>query len=172
MKKMEFEGPWKLLWTEPGERERREIPAQVPGNVIGDLFRNGLIPDPRFGCNSNDLCKYESVDWEYKTVFRRPALKAGEKLRLVFEGIDTVAEIFVNGTRIGRAENMFISHAFDLDPALLRDENELAVKIKSAVGHARTLPPTTPGCRAQPYNYEGLRRGEVFQPQSAGRSAL
>lgn len=157
MKRLGLEGPWKLLWREPGSGERRTIPAQVPGNVIGDLFRNGLIPDPRFGCNSNDLVKYESVDWEYETVFRRPALKTGEKLRLFFEGIDTVAEIFVNGTRIGRAENMFISHAFELDLSLLREENELAVKIRSSVGYARSLPPTPPGCWAQPYNYDGLR---------------
>jgi len=157
MKRIGLEGPWRLLWREPGSGEHREVPAQVPGNVIGDLFRNGLIPDPFFGDNPGKIRKYESVDWEYRTVFRCPAPEAGEKLRLVFEGIDTVADIFVNGTRIGHAENMFVAHGFDLDLSLLRDENELTVRIRSSVGYARSLPPTPPGCWAQPYNFEGLR---------------
>ena len=153
--KIELNGTWKLLWQD--ERGSHEIDAQVPGNVIGDLYRNRVIPDPYFGCNSHALRKYEFIDWEYKTVFREPELASRQTLRIVFDGIDTVADIAVNGTPVGHAENMFISHSFDLDPALLHDENELTVKIRSPINHARTLPPLPPSCRTLPYNYEGLR---------------
>ena len=66
MRKTELNGTWKLSWTEIGGNEKHEIDAQVPGNVIGDLFRNGVIPDPYHGCNSYSLRKYEFIDWEYK----------------------------------------------------------------------------------------------------------
>ena len=157
MARSELNGPWKLSWNETDGDVHHEIDARVPGNVIGDLFRAKVIPDPYFGCNSEDLRKYEFTDWEYTTSFRKPALSSGEKLRLVFEGIDTIAEIFVNGESAGHAENMFIPHAFELDPDLLREENVLSVKIRSTVNYARTLPPTPPACHAGPYNYEGLR---------------
>ena len=55
MEKFELNGPWKLSWNETDGSEHREIEAQVPGNVIGDLFRANIIPDPYFGCNSDDL---------------------------------------------------------------------------------------------------------------------
>ena len=157
MKKIELNGAWKLSWNEIEGNECHEIDAQVPGNVIGDLFRNGVIPDPYLGCNSYSLRKYEFIDWEYKTTFRKPEFSAREKVRLVFEGIDTIADIFVNGIPVGHAENMVIPHAFDLDPSLLRDENELSVKIKSTVNYARTLPQPKPYNRASSYSCEGLR---------------
>ena len=94
-------GEWRLGWKAPGDGIWKTIPAKVPGNVIGDLTRAGIVPDPYAGTNSNLLRPYEFVDWEYRTVFPAPELAEGERLELVFEGIDTVAEILVNGKTAG-----------------------------------------------------------------------
>lgn len=62
------------------------IPAQVPGNVIADLHRAGVVPDPYFGLNSAGLRIWEFVDFEYRTGFRAPETEPGERLELVLEG--------------------------------------------------------------------------------------
>ena len=138
--------PWTLSFLDPADGSPRSIPARVPGNVLGDLFRAGLIPDPYWGSNSVALRPYEFVDWEYRTTFAAPQLQPRERLQAVFEGIDTVADVFVNGTCIGHAENMVIAHRFDIDAALLKaDGNELVVKIRSSANAARAyrVPPAS-----------------------------
>ncbi len=142
-------------WTLANSADLTTVTAQVPGNVLGDLYRAEIIPDPFFGCNSNDLRKYEFADWEYRTTFTAPALQDGEKLQLVFDGIDTVAEIFLNGEKIGDADNMFIPHRFPLSNELLKSENELVVKIASSVNHARKFRRPVYS-RSLIYNFEGL----------------
>ena len=116
MSEIQLEGPWSLSYRDPATGSECTIPAQVPGNVVGDLQRAGRIPDPYFGCNSDLLRPYEFIDWEYRTTFPAPVLRDRERLELVFEGIDTVAEIFVNGESIGRADNMVIAHRFSVNP--------------------------------------------------------
>ncbi len=147
--------PWTLTYQNPNDDSLCTIPAQVPGNVLGDLHRANVIPDPYWGCNSDALRPYEFIDWEYKTTFPAPEIQPRERIELVFEGIDTIAEIFLNGIKIGEADNMVIAHRFPLDADLLKAENELAVKIKSTVNYARTFR-RPPYCRANGYGYEGL----------------
>ena len=75
--------PWTLSFRDPADGSPRTLPAQVPGNVLGDLFRAGLIPDPYWGSNSVALRPYEFVDWEYRTTFVAPALQPRERLQVV-----------------------------------------------------------------------------------------
>lgn len=83
MPQINFENPWTLSFRDPADAFRRTIPAQVPGNVLGDLFRADIIPDPYWGCNSDALRPYEFVDWEYRTVFPAPSLQPGEDRKSV-----------------------------------------------------------------------------------------
>ena len=87
---MELKGNWSLFFEDPATGEKQTIPAQVPGNVIGDLHRAGVIPDPFFGSNSVALRKYEFADWTYKTTFVPPEYAPGERLQLTLDGVDTV----------------------------------------------------------------------------------
>ena len=160
MSEIQLEGPWSLSYRDPATGSECTIPAQVPGNVVGDLQRAGRIPDPYFGCNSDLLRPYEFIDWEYRTTFPAPVLRDRERLELVFEGIDTVAEIFVNGESIGRADNMVIAHRFSVNSALLRKEgNELLVRIQSSVNHARSF--VRPA-----YAHAGKKRGRPISRPS------
>ncbi|OQA84660.1 MAG: Exo-beta-D-glucosaminidase precursor [Lentisphaerae bacterium ADurb.Bin242] len=154
--KMNLNGPWTLEFTDPVAGKGVTIPAQVPGNVLGDLYRSGVIPDPYFGNNSVALRPYEFVDWTYRTVFTAPVPEKGERAELVFGGIDTVAEIFLNGEALGKACNMFVEHRFDAS-ALLRpgEENELLVMIRSSVNYARQFA-GRPGICSLSCNFEGL----------------
>ena len=145
---------WDLTFQHPITKEIMTIAAQVPGNVIADLYRNGVIDDPFYSDNSVRMRPFEFIDWEYSTTFEKIEKAEDEKLFINFEGIDTIAEIFVNGEKIGSANNMFIAHKFEL-PANLKDINELKVKISSPITEARKYTYPTANF-AMPYNFESL----------------
>ena len=108
----------------------------VPGNFELDLVRDGILPDPFLGENPLLLQQYENRHLWYATTFTSPA-KEGEDWYLNFDGIDTVADIYLNGELLGKTDNMFISHEF---PVVLREgENELVVHITPAMIAARDV---------------------------------
>ncbi len=74
-------------------------PARVPGCVHTDLMRNGLISDPFFGTNEQELQWIGEKDWIYQTTFDLPAdfLKQ-TNVELVFRGLDTYASVTLNGS--------------------------------------------------------------------------
>ncbi len=118
--------------------EQQQIAAAVPGNVELDMLAAGLIADPMVGSNVYALRKYEGYQWCYTKVFASPQIESDERVRLVFDGIDCLAEIWLNGTHIGSASNMFIAHTYDVTDVLKADgENTLQVIIRSAVIEAQ-----------------------------------
>ena len=169
------EGGWRLSFRHPGSGEEMTIPARVPGNIAADLHRAGVIPDPYFGSNADLLREWEFVDFTFTVAFRVTEIAPGERLALVFEGVDTAAEAFLNGASLGRMENMFIEHRFDVTGKLHCDgTDELAVVIRSAVNSARKYR-RSPGTFAQLYNFEGLylrKAGHTFGWDIAPRIVL
>ena len=72
-------------------------PAQVPGVVQTDLLAAHLIPDPFYGDNESRLQWIGLTDWEYRTTFQVDAATLQhEHVDLVFDGLDTYAEVFLN----------------------------------------------------------------------------
>ena len=146
---------WKLSFVSPIDNQPHTIPAQVPGNVIGDLHRAGLIGDPYWDCNSVALRPWEFVDFTYHVDFQVVKLNSRERLQLHFGGIDTIAEIRLNGTVVGQAQDMFIAHDFDVTDAIRDGANRLEVAIQSSVNYARQFQ-RPPFATHQRYNYESL----------------
>ena len=148
---------WQLRYLDPVTLAPQEIPAQVPGNVVGDLLRAGKVPDIYYAHNTSLLRPYEYIDWEYVTEFGVPELPSGdETVELCFEGIDTVAEVILNGVTIGQTDNMLIEHHLTVPHEVLKASgNVLQVKIASSLNAAREYE-VTPGEQSLPYNYEGL----------------
>ncbi len=106
--------------------------ALVPGVVHLDLLRNGLIPDPFFETNENLVQWVDKVDWIYrKKFFIDFNFSDFHSINLVFEGLDTVGSVRLNGVEIGSFENMFISYSFDVKGILRQGENEVEVIFKS-----------------------------------------
>lgn len=158
MKTIILDANWTLEFTDPVRHQKYCIPAQVPGNVIGDLHRAGLVGDPYFGHNCDELRPYEYTDWHYRTTFRLPKNTApDETLELEFGGIDTVAQATLNGHPLGSSRNMFIARKFILPRGVLRhdDDNELRVDITSAINAARAFA-YPPQVAALAYNFESL----------------
>ncbi len=113
--------------------------AQVPGVVQTDLLRNGLIPDPFDRDNEFRLQWIGLTDWEYQTVFQADAasLRHGH-IDLVFDGLDTLAEVYLNDQAILHSDNMFRHWRIAAKPLLKPGPNVLRVVFHSAV--ERMLP--------------------------------
>ena len=116
----------------------KTISARVPGNVELDLQAAGLIRDPMIGANIWDIRPYEGYQWCYSRRFPTPEFNEGQKAILWFGGIDCLADIWLNGKKLGSVENMFIDHSFDVAGMLEKGkDNELQVIIRSAVIEAQ-----------------------------------
>jgi beta-mannosidase len=108
--------------------------AEVPGCVHLDLYYNDLIEDPFFRDNENKLQWIEKEDWVYKTSFNISSdILASEAIELVFQGIDTYAEVFLNGKYLFSADNMFRTWAFKCKDILKQEGNELELRFTSPV---------------------------------------
>jgi beta-mannosidase len=90
----------------------RTIPATVPGQVHTDLEREGLLPDPAFHLNEQAAKWVGRADWAYRrTVDVDP--RGHERVDLVCDGLDTVAELSLDGVVVGTTRNMHRRYRFD-----------------------------------------------------------
>jgi beta-mannosidase len=159
-------GEWKLYYglfdknapATPDElinKQWPEIPAKVPGNVELDLLAAGIIKDPETGNNIYELRKYEAYQWWYFKTFENPAFASGERVEIVFEGLDCIATVWINGHKAGSPENMLIRHRFDITGFLsARGENSVYVSINPAVAESQKYLNGTIGSRDN-FNSEG-----------------
>jgi beta-mannosidase len=109
-------------------------PATVPGTVHTDLLANGLIDDPFANDNEKKLQWIERENWEYQTMFDVPENQFQHKNHeLFFEGLDTYAEVFLNGKQILDANNMFRSWRVDVAGNLKEKGNELRIVFTSPI---------------------------------------
>ena len=110
------------------------IPAVVPGCVHSDLLRNKLIPEPYYRTNEKGLQWIDKKDWEYNTVFKVNADEFNNSnLELVFKGLDTYADVYLNGKEVLKADNMFREWTVAVKPLLKKGDNELRVYFHSPV---------------------------------------
>ena len=114
--------------------------AEVPGVVHTDLMRHGLIPDPYVNFNADSVQWVEARDWVYKrTINADLALLRNEHIELVFKGLDTFAEVYLNDELIGKSENMFRTWEWPIKKKLRRGANELKVIFRSPVTEGKKL---------------------------------
>ncbi len=127
------------------------VPAAVPGCLELDLMRAGVIEDVYHGLNPLAAHERENLHLWYT---RRFTCENEYPHELVFDGIDTFAEIFLNGVYIGSTDNMLIAHTFDVAP--LKGENELVVHILPVFLESRKHPIEAGVVAHQRYNAESL----------------
>ncbi|MEO3946625.1 glycoside hydrolase family 2 protein [Gorillibacterium sp. CAU 1737] len=110
------------------------LSAHVPGCVHTDLLKNGRIPDPFYGANELDLQWIDKKNWDYEVSFAAtPELLAESKQELFFEGLDTYADVFLNGRLVLSADNMFRTWKVDVTGLLMPTGNTLTVRFRSPI---------------------------------------
>lgn len=112
--------------------------ATVPGTVLTSLVNDGIYPEPLYGLNnlkiSDDLCR--TTYW-YRRTFTIPPDEVGKQLWLRFNGINYIADVWLNGKRVGTIKGAFVRGLFNITPYIIHHSiNVLAVHV---------LPPPNPG---------------------------
>lgn len=109
-------------------------PASVPGSVHTDLQACGRIPDPFYRSNEQGLQWIGKTDWEYSCEFQlSDNLLDYSNIELVFEGLDTYADVFVNGELILTADNMFRRWRMPCKKYLRVGLNSLRIRFESPI---------------------------------------
>ncbi len=136
--KMQLNGAWTLGFTHPETEQWTRIPAAVPGNVEIDMEKAGLLTDCMPADNEHATEAFESVDdWTYETTFDAPEMDENHTCELVFDGIDTLAEVYLNGELVCEPRSMHVQYRIDLRGKAKPQGNALKVVIRSALLWAR-----------------------------------
>ncbi len=107
----------------------RWLAARSPGCIHTDLLRHRLIDDPFYGAREKELAWIGEQDWSYRASVRLP--RTNGPLELVAHGLDTMAEVRLDGKLLGRTGNMFRRHAWDLARLADGREHRLEVNFRS-----------------------------------------
>ena len=131
-------GAWQFRQAGASQRGDDEwLPATVPGGAHTDLLALGRIPDPFVGDNERRVAWVAEADWEYRYQFAAtPELLHQPHIRLVCDGLDTLATVTLNGHVLGSTANMFRQYRWDVKPLLKAEGNELRIEFASAVNYA------------------------------------
>ncbi|EFL03991.1 MULTISPECIES: glycoside hydrolase family 2 protein [Streptomyces] len=133
------------------------VPARVPGCAHTDLLAAGLIPDPYLGRNEEEVAWVGRADWTYRTTLTGGSGGGHERADLVFDGLDTVAEVRIGGRVLGRTRNMHRAYRFDATQALAAGGDvPLEVAFTSAYEEAEAVRARLgprPNAYPEPFNF-------------------
>jgi beta-mannosidase len=128
-----IEGPWRFR----KQGDTSWLPASVPGSVHTDLMANGVIQDPFYRQNFKETQWIEDHGWEYETWFNLDADQlVNENIELVFEGLDTYADVWLNETKVLRSNNMFHPWVREVKSLLVPGRNYLMVSFSPCIREA------------------------------------
>ena len=130
---------WQLLpsasgvnWKMHQVGSNEMIPAVVPGTVYTDMLREGKMEDPFWKDNEDKALAMMDEDYEYICTFGcEEELLAKEAVILQFQGLDTLADVTLNGVLLGSTDNMHRTWEFSVKQYLNKEENELKVYFHS-----------------------------------------
>ena len=129
MKTLSLNGSWQL---DVVGGAFQNVAATVPGSVYHDLLTAGLIPDPFYRDNEMEALKLMDNDFVYSRSFCVAGdILSGERVLLRAEGLDTLAQVQVNGKTVGKADNMHRTWEFDVKDVLVPGENTIEVRFFS-----------------------------------------
>jgi len=147
-------------WQFRQARLNNWYPATVPGVVHTDLLANGIIDDPFYRLNERGLQWIDKEDWIYQTTFTvGDEVLNQNNISLLFNGLDTYADVYLNDSLILKANNMFRQWRVDVK-SILKNENQLKVYFRSPIKE------DIPKWDALPFHYEATndqsQNGGVF----------
>lgn len=134
--RLDLGGEWELTWSggphdAPDTVRTAAVRAQVPGEVHTALLAAGLLADPDAGWGELAQTWVGHSRWTYRRHFSWSPTP-GTRTDLVADGLDTVAEVYVNGQHIGAARDQHLAYRWRADDALRPGDNLVEVRFASA----------------------------------------
>lgn len=125
-------------WTFKLAGEEKSYVTDLPATQYGVLLKEGVISDPFYRDNEEELRKLAEEDVVFNKTFELEKAPE-EKTYLVFEQIDTVATIKLNGEKLASVKNAFREYRYDVTELLKKGENNIEVYIYSPTKYIRKL---------------------------------
>lgn len=148
-------------WSLNNSNGSLSLPAEVPGCVHTALQQQGYIQDPYFRLNDLSYRWIALENWTYTTTFTvSEELRSKQKVLLVFDSVDTVASVFLNGVIIGKTDNMFRRYDFSVKEHLADGDNVLKVSLLSPVVYASEQSEAHSAYRVPPECPPDVQKGE------------
>jgi beta-mannosidase len=168
-----IESSWQVMHVEPNlgptvgcsalPLDERWVPANVPGEVHLDYERAGLIEDPFYGLNHDNIRWMEEMDWWYRTEITTPVPGAGQRIYLNFEGLDLFATVYLNDQAVGKHQNMFTPLRIDVTDHI---KQGVSNRLEVCLG-APLFPPDRPARQSDVRGYGQITRLQVRKSQSS-----
>lgn len=135
MEKISLDGNWKLC--EQGSMD--SIDVTVPGTVLLAYLQNGRVKDPFVGRNEYEVRDMLDNVFEFSREFEIPEslIDNNKNFVLVCEGLDTLANIRINGYDVLKTDNMHRTWTADIRKYLMSGRNEISVKFDSVFKYIR-----------------------------------
>ena len=123
-----------LQLKKKGINKNQLLPATVPGTIHTDLLNNKIINDPYYSDNELSMKWIAECDWVYQAEFDFKK-KTDSNVDLVFEGLDTICDIYLNNKKLGSTDNMFLTYKYNVKN-ILKDKNVIKIVMKSPVKYS------------------------------------
>jgi len=132
-------------WQFKNSKENTWLTATVPGTVHLDLINNKIIPDPYKDENEKKVQWVENEDWDYKMAFKISSKELeNQNIDLIFNGLDTFSEIYLNGKLLKKTDNMFRKWRIPVKQNLKIGDNLLQIKFTSSLNVGKELAKKVP----------------------------
>ncbi|WP_117168643.1 beta-mannosidase [Paraliobacillus sediminis] len=130
MNEISLNGFWKMKDVNGTEW----IEASVPGSVMNDLLNNGLIDDPFYRDNEDQAYEIALKDYYFTRTFDlNDQFLNRQNLLLKCVGLDTIAEVKLNGHVIANTDNMHRLYEIDIKPYAIKGRNEILIRFYSPI---------------------------------------
>lgn len=126
-------GYWQLNSSFLESKGITDLKVKVPGSIYNDLITNKLIDDPYYRANEAKMLDYMRDDYAYSRTFVVKKKDLNKEISLVFLGLDTVCEIYVNGMHVMNTYNMHRRYNININDYVKEGLNKLEVVIKSCL---------------------------------------
>ena len=131
-------GTWQLS---AGHRSLESVDMQIPGTVLSGLLAAGKIKDPFYRTNEDATRALFWKDYVFTRTFDvDEELLAQQHIVLVCEGLDTLAEISINGTSLAKTDNMHRTWKFQAKKLLHPGKNEIQIVFRSVLRFIEDYP--------------------------------
>ncbi|XP_076456122.1 LOW QUALITY PROTEIN: beta-mannosidase-like [Babylonia areolata] len=125
-------------WTVLNSKRGISVTGEVPGSMYTALLNNKVIQNPLYRDNDVKLAWIGHENWTYTRYFDlSSALVQSSSIRLVAEGVDTVATLFINDQHVGQTNNMFVRYTWDIKTFVKVGTNSIRLQFQSATDYAR-----------------------------------
>jgi len=129
--------------------------AEVPGSIYSQLIQTQQIQQQEIETHPDKFNWIAEKEWIYRKNFDvSEDILNRDRVDLVFEGLDTIATIWLNGKKIAQTNNMLIGHRFDVSDVIKAKANVLVVRFESALNHGKKL--------VKKHGNATLQNGRVF----------